>query len=62
MPAHGTVVVDLHDVLVSFSGERRATLDVTVAGPDRQIQGLYQIVNPNTGTLSNHVMVRPGTN
>ena len=62
VPAHGTVVVDLHDVLVSFSGERRATLDVTVAGPDRQIQGLYQIVNPNTGTLSNHVMVRPATN
>ena len=62
VPARGTVVVDLDDVLVSFSGKRRATLNVTVAGPNAQIQGQYQIVNPGKGTLSNHIMVRPGTN
>ena len=32
------------------------------AAPNNQIQGLYQIVNPVAGSLSNHVMVRPGTN
>jgi hypothetical protein len=35
---------------------------VTVAAPNSQIQGLYQIVNQTTGSISNHVMVRPGTN
>ena len=46
----------------TFSTQPRATLVVTVAGPTNQIQGLYQIVNPANGALSNHVMVRPGTN
>lgn len=62
IPANGTVVVDLTTVLTGFTGAPRATLNVTVAGPDKQIQGLYQIVNPASGSISNHVMVRPGTN
>lgn len=62
VPARGTVVIDLDEVLVSFSGKSRATINVTVAGPNAQIQGQYQIVNPGSGALSNHVMVRPGTN
>lgn len=62
VPANGTVVVDLNDVLTGFTGAPRATLNVTVAGPNSQIQGLYQIVNPDKGSISNHVMVRPGTN
>lgn len=56
------VIDDLNTVLTGFSGRTRATLNVTVAGPTRQIQGLYQIVNPESGSISNHVMVRPGTN
>lgn len=63
VPAHGTAVVDVASIVGSFdTGAPRATLDVTVAGPDRQIQGMYQIVDPANGTVANHVMVRPGTN
>ena len=62
VPANGTVVVELPSVLTSFTGARRATLNVTVAAPNNQIQGLYQIVFPTSGSVSNHVMVRPGTN
>ena len=64
MPANGTIVVDLKDVMTSFTTDMapRGTLNVTVAGPNSQIQGLYQIVNPTSGSISNHVMVRPGTN
>lgn len=62
IPANGTTVVELPTVLTSFTGSPRATLNVTVAGPNAQIQGLYQIVNPTSLTISNHVMVRPGTN
>ncbi|MBW8368560.1 MAG: hypothetical protein K0M70_11985 [Arenimonas sp.] len=57
-----TLVVDLNSVLTGFTAAPRATLNVTVSGPNKQIQGLYQIVNPESGTVSNHVMVRPGTN
>lgn len=62
VPANGTIVVDLNTVLTGFTGAPRATLNVNVAGPNSQIQGLYQIVNPASGSISNHVMVRPGTN
>ncbi len=62
VPANGTTVVDLNTVLTSFTGAPRGTLNVTVSGPNNQIQGLYQIVNPESGSISNHVMVRPGTN
>ena len=64
VPANGTKVVDLNSVMTSFTAgqQRRGTLNVTVAAPDKQIQGLYQIVNSTSGSISNHVMVRPGTN
>ena len=62
VPASGTVVVDLTTVLTGFTQAPRATLNVTVSGPNAQIQGLYQIVNQGTGSVSNHVMVRPGLN
>ncbi|WP_374474236.1 hypothetical protein [Arenimonas sp.] len=62
VPAGGTQVVDLTTVLTGFTAAPRATLNVTIAGPNGQIQGLYQIVNPDSGTISNHVMVRPGMN
>lgn len=62
VPANGTVVVELPTVLTGFTAAPRATLNVTIAAPNNQIQGLYQIVNPAAGSVSNHVMVRPGTN
>jgi hypothetical protein len=64
VPADGTIVVDLTTVMSSFTAgqQRRGTLNVTVAAPNDQIQGLYQIVNTTSGSLSNHVMVRPGSN
>ena len=62
VPANGTKVVDVKGMLTGFTGQPRATINVTVAGPNNQIQGLYQIVNPASGSISNHVMVRPGTN
>lgn len=62
----GTTVVDLNTVLTSFTGAARGTLVVHVEETDDvntgTIQGLYQIVNAASGSISNHVMVRPGTN
>jgi hypothetical protein len=60
IPANGTKVID--DLKTVFTGSNRATLVVNVAGPDNAIQGLYQIVNPEKGSISNHVLVRPGSN
>ncbi|MDQ2701760.1 MAG: hypothetical protein M3Y70_02875, partial [Pseudomonadota bacterium] len=61
VPAGGTVVLDLPGNL-SFDDGARGTINVNVSAPNNQIQGLYQIVNPSKGSISNHVMVRPGTN
>ncbi|WP_409476296.1 hypothetical protein [Stenotrophomonas sp. Y-13] len=60
IPANGTKVIDNLDTV--FSGHNRATLNVSVAGPNNSIQGLYQLVNPTSGSATNHVLVRPGTN
>lgn len=67
VPANGSIVVSLVDVLgtaaTTFGGTPpRGVFTVNVAGPNSQIQGLYQIVNPANGAISNHVMVRPGSN
>ena len=62
VPANGTIVLDVNKLLGGYTTAPRATLNVTVAGPTTQIQGLYQIVNPDKGSISNHVLVRPGTN
>ena len=61
VPANGTIVIDMTQVIQSFSGKARATVNVTVAGPNNQIQGLHQIVSSDGG-ISNETMVRPGTN
>lgn len=65
----GTNVIDLKTVMTNFSDlqRRRGTIVVTVEATDSAttggtIQGLYQIVNTGTGSISNHVLVRPGTN
>lgn len=62
IPANGTRVIDLSTVLRGFTAAPRGTINVSIAGPDRDIQGLYQIVQPAAGGVSNHVMVRPETN
>jgi hypothetical protein len=64
LPANGTVVVDLDKLMTGFTEgqQRRGSINVTIAAPPSQIQGLYQIVNATSGSISNHVMVRPGTN
>lgn len=66
--APGTTVIDLNTVMTGFTANKppRGTLVVSVEAKDAvgagTIQGLYQIVNPDKGSISNHVMVRPGTN
>lgn len=60
IPANGTKVID--DLREVFTGNNRATLVVNVAGPDNSIQGLYQIVNPEKGSISNHALIRPSSN
>ena len=56
IPANGTKVID--DLTTVFKGGPRATLNVDVAGPYGQIEGLYQIVNPAAGSVSNHVLTK----
>jgi len=43
-------------------GETSTTVVVDVVGPNTQIQGLYQLWQISTGNITNHVMVRPGSN
>ena len=63
IPANGTKVIELPTVITGFTaGAPRATVIVTVDAPSVDIQGLYQIVRPDSGAISNHVMVRPDTN
>lgn len=62
IPARGTTVIDVPSVITGFTGATRATINVAIAAPTTQVQGLYQIVNPASGSISNHVMVRPGSN
>lgn len=61
IPAGTTKVIRLDDASLAAAA-RRGTVIVNVAGPSNTIQGLYQVVNPNTGLVTNHVMVRPGQN
>ncbi|WP_310152209.1 hypothetical protein [Luteimonas sp. 3794] len=61
IPAGTTRVIRLDDASLAAAA-RRGTVIVNVAGPSNTVQGLYQVVNPNTGLVTNHVMVRPDTN
>lgn len=64
VPANGGTVVELGNLISGYGvGQAtRAVIVVTVAGPNNQIQGQYQIANPSTGAISSYVMARPGTN
>jgi hypothetical protein len=61
IPAGGMVVIPASD-LATFSGTPRGMVTFSVARPNTQIQGVFQIVNATTGSVSNTVMIRPGTN
>ena len=61
IPANGSVVINAAD-LMTITGAPRATVIFTVAQNTNSIQGQYQIVNATTGSVSNTVMVRAGTN
>lgn len=62
IPANGTIVLNTADIATFTGTAPRGTLNVTVAGPTNDIQGLYQIVNAQTGSIANTALVRPGTN
>ncbi len=62
VPANGTIVLNTADIATFAGAAPRGTLNVTVAGPNNDIQGLYQIVNAQTGSIANTALVRPGTN
>ncbi|MGX5671398.1 hypothetical protein [Thermomonas fusca] len=53
------VIEDMNSVLQGFNAgaKTRATVIATVAGPEKEIKGLYQIVNTTNMSLSNYVMV-----
>lgn len=60
----GTTVISVGDLFPNsgFTGAPRGTLTVTANTPRANVNGVYQIVNGQTGSISNYVMVAPGTN
>lgn len=62
IPANGTIVLNTSDIVTFAGAAPRGTLNASIAAPGTQVQGLYQIVNPASGSISNHVMVRPDSN
>jgi len=60
----GTTVFAVNDLFpaASFTGAPRGTITITANTPRASVNGLYQIVNPASGSISNHVMVAPGSN
>lgn len=62
IPGNGQKVIDLNTVITGFTTLPRGAVIVTVDAPNDQIQGLYQIVNPANGAISNETMTRPGQN
>ncbi len=61
VPAGAQLVLTTTDVC-TFSGNTRGAIEFTVNGPTTTIQGVYNIVNATTGSLSVSNMMRPGTN
>jgi len=65
IPANGTLVLESPDVIANVTGAgapRGTAIFRMNDAPSASIQGLYQLVNTATGAVTNHVMVRPGTN
>lgn len=55
LAAGKTTVIDLPSVS-TITGATRTSLVVTVNAPQSEIDGLYQIVNPANGAISNHLL------
>jgi len=62
IPANGQLTVNASDICTSFSGATRGAVVFTVASPTSSIQGVYNLVNATTGSVSTYPMLRPGTN
>ena len=65
----GTNVIDLQPLMTSFADMQRRRGSIVVlaetvdqTGPESTVQGLLQIVNLQSNSITNHVLVRPGTN
>jgi hypothetical protein len=58
IPANGQLVLPVTDVVSSFAGATRAAAVFKVSAPAADIDGLYNIVNPATGAISNTMMER----
>lgn len=48
--------------ICTFSGNTRGAVVFTISAPNSNIQGVYNIVNATTGSISVSNMMRPGTN
>jgi len=59
IPAHSQMVINATDIVTGFTSATRAAAVFTINGSEAMIQGLYQIVNPATGSVSNTLMVKP---
>ncbi len=56
------LVIDASAICSSLSSLSRASVQFSVAAPNNTIQGVYNIVNQTTGSISVSNLVRPGTN
>ena len=56
IPAQGQLVLPVADVISGFGGATRAAAVFTVSAPAANIYGLYNIVNPTSGSISNTMM------
>ncbi len=63
IPANGQFVVDASSLCTAFSGFNRATAIFTINAPKSNIHGVFNIVNPSSGSVSAETMVtNNGTN
>lgn len=58
IPANGQLVLPVANVISGFSGSTRAAAVFTVSAPAAYIDGIYNIVNPTSGTISNTMMTK----
>jgi len=61
IPANSLYVVSATSIVSKFSASTRAAVVFDIAASDNQVDGLYNIVNPATGSISNTMMLRDGT-
>ncbi len=62
IPANGMVVINASDFVSAFSGNARGAATFTFQSGRANINGVYQVVNATSGSVSNQTMVSPGTN